>query len=112
MSIGSKLKQLRKSKRLTQQEVADFCGTTKGAISNYELGRREPDLKALEKFASFYGVGLDYFGKKEATDEVKELLARAETLFKSDNITFEQKDKLHKSLLFLYVNILENDNEE
>ncbi|MBR6613150.1 MAG: helix-turn-helix transcriptional regulator [Clostridia bacterium] len=109
MCIGSKLKQLRKSKRLTQQEVADFCGTTKGAISNYELGRREPDLKVLEKFASFYGVGLDYFGKKEATDEVKELLIRAEAIFKSGNIPVNEKDKLAQRLMRLYVNILENE---
>lgn len=107
--IGSKLKQLRKSKRLTQQEVADFCGTTKGAISNYELGRREPDLKVLEKFATFYGVGLDYFGKKEATDEVKELLVRAEALFRRADIPANEKDKLAKSLMTLYVNILDNE---
>lgn len=38
MSIGSKIKSLRKSKKLTQTELANIIGTTKQTIYKYENG--------------------------------------------------------------------------
>lgn len=103
-SIGAKLKTLRKSQRMTQQTVADGVGITRSTLSNYEIGRRTPQLKDLQKLAAFFNVGLDYFGISTA-DEVLELLARAKEVFESDIVEKKTKEDLYKEFMKLYLNI-------
>ncbi|RAL26734.1 helix-turn-helix domain-containing protein [Thermoflavimicrobium daqui] len=55
-----RLIKLRKENKLSQYELANKLGFTRGQISNYELGSREPDLKTLHKIADFFQVTLDY----------------------------------------------------
>ena len=71
-------------------------------ISNYEVGRRSPHLTDLRKLAEFYGVGLDYFGVN-TTDESFELLSRAKSVFLNDNIPKEEKERLYKSIMKIYL---------
>ena len=59
MDIGENLKYLRKSRGLTQQEVADKINVTRQAYTNYEANKREPELKTLIKIADFYMVSID-----------------------------------------------------
>ena len=47
--IGKKIKILRKTRGLTQQDLADKVGCKRATISNYEIGRRSPrNIKELE----------------------------------------------------------------
>ena len=39
MTVGQRLKRLRMKKRLTQEELGDMLGITKGAIQKYESGK-------------------------------------------------------------------------
>lgn len=55
-----KLKELRKSKRLTQQDIADFLKIERNSYTRYENESRFPTLSALIKLADFYGVSIDY----------------------------------------------------
>ena len=103
-SIGYKLKTLRKGQKMTQQYVADKVGITRATLSNYEINRRQPDLRTLQKLADCYGVGLDYFGIATA-DEVLELLARAKEVFASDVISEEKKREIHDELMKLYLQL-------
>lgn len=102
--IGVKLQQLRKGRKLTQQELADKMGVTRATVSNYEVGRRSPHLSELKRFAEFYGVGLDYFGVA-ATDEIFDLLSRAKSVFESDSVSKATKDELHITLMKLYLSM-------
>lgn len=103
-SIGNKLKILRKSQRLTQQDVADRVRITRSTLSNYEINRRVPDLRTLQKLAETFSVPLDFFGVS-AADEVLDLLARAKEVFESDAVSKEKKEDLYKELMRLYLNI-------
>lgn len=47
--IGIKLKEARKRKKLTQNDLAQKIGITKHAIAKYEQGQREPNLETLTK---------------------------------------------------------------
>ncbi|MBQ3551145.1 MAG: helix-turn-helix transcriptional regulator [Clostridia bacterium] len=58
--LSKRLKQCRKEKGLTQQQVAIYCDITEKAYQNYELMTREPKLEILVKIADFYEVSLDY----------------------------------------------------
>lgn len=102
--IGNKLQQLRKGRKLTQQQLAEKMGVTRATISNYEVGRRAPHISELERFAAFYGVGLDYFGIA-SKDEIFDLLSRAKSVFESDSVSKEKKDELHLALMQLYLSM-------
>ncbi len=103
-SIGSKLKTLRKGRKLTQLELSERLELSRATISNYEVGRRTPHLSELRRFAEFYGVGLDYFGV-DATDESFELLSRAKSVFTNKDIPVEERERLYKEIMKMYLEI-------
>lgn len=101
-SIAIKLKTLRKGKKLTQQELSEKLGLSRATISNYEVGRRSPHITELKRFAEFYGVSLSYFGV-QAEDEAFELLSRAKSVFLNNKIPKEEREKLYKEIMKLYL---------
>ena len=105
-NISDKIKTLRKAKGLTQQDLADAIGILRPTLGGYETGRRNPRLPDLQKIANYFGVGLDYFGVA-TTDEVFDILARAKDVFASDAISKEEKEKLYKELMRLYLQLSE-----
>ena len=60
MDFGVILKELRKEKKLTQTELAQFLCTTQDSISLWELGKSYPDIPTLIKIAKFFDVSSDY----------------------------------------------------
>ena len=60
------LKEIRKDRGYTQQVLADLLGISKQAYSNYELGKRTPDIKTLDKLAKFYCVPIESFLSEDA----------------------------------------------
>lgn len=65
MEFKKKLKELRKSKGLTQLQLAKDAGLSIGAIRNYEQGLREPTLSAAVALAGALGVRVDVFVDKD-----------------------------------------------
>ena len=59
-----RLKELRESEKLTQQELANDLGLNSVTYSNYENENREPPIETLIKIADYYGVSLDYLLKR------------------------------------------------
>ncbi|MBO4726333.1 MAG: helix-turn-helix transcriptional regulator [Clostridia bacterium] len=53
------LKSLRQEKHLGQVELAKILGVSKGIISLWENGLREPNLYSLIVLAKFFNVSLD-----------------------------------------------------
>ena len=49
--IGARIRVLREKQGLTQQELADRLQVTRQTVSNYEIGRSQPDLEMLEQLA-------------------------------------------------------------
>ncbi len=56
-----RLKQLRKDKCLTQQELAELMSVSKSTISGYETGAYQPSLENLIRIANIFDVSADYF---------------------------------------------------
>lgn len=104
-SIGRKLKILRKSKGFTQEDVANRLGLVRTTISNYEIGRRTPHLSELRKFADLYGVSLDYFGFNDHKNASLELMARAKEVFDNQELTQEEKFKVYKEIMRIYLKV-------
>ena len=55
-----RLKELRKEKDITQEELAKQIQVSPSTIGMYETGRREPDFETLQKFADYFRVSTDY----------------------------------------------------
>lgn len=75
LTVGKNLAALRKSKGLTQQELAQQINYSDKSISKWELGYSLPSVDVLMDFASYYGVTLDYLTKEQdqqAIDSVVE----------------------------------------
>jgi Predicted transcriptional regulators len=60
-----KLKELRKTKGISQDEVANALGITLRTYQNYEYGQREPNIEMINKIADFFGVTTDYLLGRE-----------------------------------------------
>lgn len=54
------LKSLRKEKHMGQVELANKIGVSKGIISLWENGLREPNMSSLILLAKFFGVSIDF----------------------------------------------------
>ena len=67
MNFAQQLKDLRKEKNLTQEELAKKTGISLRTISRYELGDTLPRTKKYyEKIAEALDVDADYFLSQEA----------------------------------------------
>lgn len=58
--FGERLKELRIEKGVGQVELASAICVSKGIISLWENGLREPKLSNLIALANFFGVSIDY----------------------------------------------------
>ena len=54
-----RIKEFRKIKNLTQQQVADKIGINQKTYSNYENSQAEPSISNLIKLANLFGVSVD-----------------------------------------------------
>lgn len=54
------IKDLREDNDLTQQQVADYLGTSQTMYARYERGANELPIRHLIKLCSLYGVSSDY----------------------------------------------------
>lgn len=58
-AFGSKIKALRMSRHLTQEQMSVIIGISKTSIVNYETGTRKVPLALIIKFAEFFHVSVD-----------------------------------------------------
>lgn len=59
MEFGEKLQNLRKSRNLTQEELAEILFVSRTAVSKWESGRGYPNIDSLKEIARFFSVSID-----------------------------------------------------
>lgn len=59
IAIGEKLKQLRTTKKVTQEMLSAALGVTPQAISRWEAGNGYPAIEYLPDIAMFFGISVD-----------------------------------------------------
>ena len=59
MEFNEKLQELRKSRSLTQEELADALFVSRTAISKWESGRGYPSLDSLKQISRYFSVSID-----------------------------------------------------
>ena len=68
-----RLRQLRDSKGLNSQALADYTGMSAAAISRYLNGSRIPDINAILTFADFFGVRAEWMFGIESVDRYEDV---------------------------------------
>ena len=81
MEFNEKLQELRKSKSLTQEELAEALFVSRTAISKWEQGRGYPSIDSLKEISRFFSVSIDDLICSEeivsaAADEKKECVEK------------------------------------
>ena len=85
MDIGSKLRQLRQQRGLTQEELADRCELSKGFISQVERNLASPSIATLTDLLECLGVTLSAFFSEKADE--KTVFAPEDMFEKTDEET-------------------------
>lgn len=60
LNFGSRLKQLRNSKQLTQKDLATLMGLSRATIAGYESTGKQPDQEKTLWLADYFNVSTDY----------------------------------------------------
>ena len=69
MTFGERLTNMRKSKGLSQEQLAQELDLTRQTISKWELDQSTPDLEYIVKLSDFYGVTTDHLIKGEPSGQ-------------------------------------------
>ena len=59
MEFNEKLQELRRSKGLTQEELAEKLYVSRTAVSKWESGRGYPNIESLKELSRFFSVSID-----------------------------------------------------
>lgn len=99
MSFGSRFKQAREKKHLSQQELADLIGVTDGTISNYEKGVAFPRWDTMKKLCDILCVDPNYLFWDDLTDELKSKVMEQMTFDSCDEcmILYKQLDLIDQA---------------
>ena len=103
MDIGDKLRQLRQTRGLTQEELADRCELSKGFISQVERDLASPSIATLTDMLECLGSSLPAFFNEKAAEK---------TVFApQDMFVKEDEETLHGSITWLVPSAQKNDME-
>lgn len=100
--VGGFLKELRKEKKITQEQLAERMGVSRRTVSRWETGSNMPDLDILIELSDYYDVELRDLldGERESGQMDKEL---KETVLKVADYSKEEKLKITRRLHWLFI---------
>lgn len=88
IQIGSKIREYRKEKKITQEQLASFMNVSKTSVSKWENGQSYPDIVSLPKLAGFFNVTIDELLNYEAQltkEEIRDYYQQYAERFLTDN---------------------------
>ena len=94
MEIGSKLKNARNKKGITQEQAAELLDVSRQTISNWENNKSYPDIVSVIKMSDIYSVSLDHLLKEE-----KSMNQTYQEFLEESTNTVKAKKTLGKSIL-------------
>lgn len=97
--LGLKIKELRKRRGLTQEQLAELIDMEQNSISVIESGRNFPTLGTLEKIAQILEVNLSDFFNYDYIDDIETIKASTKDIIrKMDDNQIRQLFKYVKSI--------------
>lgn len=98
--IGDYISTLRKSKNLTQKDLADLLGVTDKAVSKWERGAGYPDISILRPLADILGTTVDELlvGQEAKDTSATSGDAMVKALDYADKLVASRENKLGKMI--------------
>lgn len=88
MKLGEKIKQLRKSKGISQEELASMLKINRNYLSRIETGKSEPTSSILKHVAEIFSIDLnsllDITDEDKNTDKIKYIVDNCRYLHDKD----------------------------
>jgi transcriptional regulator with XRE-family HTH domain len=92
LDIGSKIAELRKAKKWSQEDLAKKVNSSRVMIGNYERNSNTPSIDIILKIAKAFDVSVDYLvGEGQLSTYDKEVLKRIEDI---EHLPEEDKNHL------------------
>ncbi|MBD5086565.1 MAG: helix-turn-helix transcriptional regulator [Clostridiales bacterium] len=60
MEFNKNLKEIRKSKGLTQKDICEKLQVSNNCYASWEQGRTQPDINSIRKLCAIFDVSADY----------------------------------------------------
>ena len=110
--FAERLRDLRKSRSKTQQQMAELLNIRRSTYGEYERGVILPPTDKIQTLAKYFNVTVDYLiGKEEMQDDVSKTLNTLLTQLKSNKqITFHGK-KMNQESRNILIKSIESDLE-
>lgn len=100
MDFSEKILTLRKSKDLTQEQLAERLNVSRQSVSKWESGQATPELDKIIILSEVFEVSTDYLLKPS---EIDELSIKTEMLEKQQKqIIFREKQRSRRGYCILY----------
>lgn len=99
--FGDRLKELRKERDLTQEEISEICQVAKQTISNWENNVTQPPFDIVKKLAQYFGVTIDYlldFTQDDADNMEKLKIALKEAGMWDYNVDDMSREDFEKAM--------------
>lgn len=110
IKIGSFLKQLRKEKGITQEQLAEALNVSNRTVSRWETGNNMPDIGILVDIADYYNISIPEIINGERKSEIMNKEEREIAKSMSDYATTEKenifKEMKVQSIIGVYALIL------
>jgi len=112
--IGQTIKDLRRSKKLSQTDFAKIVGVSQTTVTAWETGKAEPSSSAITRIADYFDVSTDYLlGRKENESSTENQENKDLKKFLEDNldngmtfgdgeVTEEDREKLEIALTQIF----------
>ena len=104
--IGSFLKELRKEKGLTQEQLAERLKVSSRSVSRWETGNNMPDLSILVELSDFYNLDIKEIIDGERKSENMEKETKDTLLKVAEYSQLEKKMMKRKILIFTIVAVV------
>ncbi|WP_180233374.1 helix-turn-helix domain-containing protein [Bacillus thuringiensis] len=93
----------RKERKVTQEQIAEYIGVSRAAVSKWEKGQSYPDITLLPKLATYFNVSIDkLLGYKPQMTKEQIIQNYSQLAQQFSEKTFEQVEKEIEALLSEY----------
>ena len=82
LNIGASIRELRRVRGVTQENLAEEMNVTAQAVSRWEAGASYPDMELIPSIANYFGISIDrLFGySSEREEKVNAILEKIDAL--------------------------------
>ena len=98
MTIGERIRQVRKFKDLTQKKFADSLGMKQNTVATYEMGRTNPSDPAIKSICREFGVNEEWLRSGEGEMFAPDATSALDALAQEQNLTHGEYILIEKLL--------------